>query len=186
MKQLKNAPLIALIALSLSSSACEVVLLGASLASDDESEGLPEDGGYYATEGNTTVEAASFKGSIGDVEDMSTDADATAWDDGEFASITLTAARDGWGAMVAFELSGADREALFKPGSVINLTSASYNTYSYACSGGESDPYAYETGNQTTGVITVSEAPDDMLKVDFDVTYAGDDAASGSFTIEAL
>ncbi len=182
MKQLKKAPLIALIALSLSSSACEVVLLGASLASDGDSEEY-DDGGF-SDSGNTNVEAASFSGTIGDVADLSTEANAIAWDDGDFASITLNASIDGWSAMVAIDVSGADREALFTAGSVITLSAGS-TAYSYACSGEGADTYAYETGNQTEGVITVSEAPDDMLQVDFEVTYTGNDTATGSFLIEA-
>lgn len=181
----RAASFIALIALSFSSTACEVALLAASLADEGEGEvGEGDgDGGFISSEGNTDIEAASFSGSIGQVTDISTDASATAFDDGEYATITLTASTEAWGAMVAFSVNGADRDALFTPGSVMMLSQDSM-AFSYACSGDASDPYAYET-TQTSGIITISEASDDMLQVDFEVSYDAGDAVSGHFQIAA-
>ena len=183
---MKHVSILGLIALSFSTAGCEAVLLGAAIADDEPDEVLyGEDGDAFgAGEGNTDIQSAKFSGSIGDVPDISAEADATAYDDGDYASITLSTVQSEWGAMVAFDLTGPDRDLLFTPGGAITL-SAQSGTYSYGCSGDEDAPYAYETGSQVSGTLTTTEADDGMLLVQFEVSFTGDDFARGSFEIEA-
>ncbi len=189
------ATCLTLATLSFFATGCEAVLIGATIAADDETEGGGEiyESGEWGGEdwGNVAVESAQLEGSIGDATNFSATArSADALDDGEFLSITLWA--DGgsgssqWAAMTAFQLVGDARDELFTRGATLELGDNPDATgYGCAGAGEDMDPYAYEvtiTGGQL--VVEGSDDPD-LLLVTFSVSFDGTDAVSGSFEIEA-
>lgn len=189
-----RSPCLALATLSLLGTGCEAVLIGATIAADDESEGGGEI--YYegapSEWGNVEVESAHLEGSIGQATHFSASAkSADAMDDGEYLSITLWvdggSGANQWAAMTAFEISGGARDQFFTQGTTLELDGTSSGIYGYGCSGaGENmDPYAYEV-TITGGQLSVEASDDpDLLLVTFSVSFDGTDAVSGSFEIEA-
>jgi hypothetical protein len=120
-------------------------------------------------------EHGHLAGRLGDIETIDSAASYTdAFMDSYSTTIAVYAEAPGWIAMSAIVLQSSDREAVFIPGTRLQLGSPDGATsYAWGCSGVGPEPTLdYEVTGQTTDVI-VSEGEDEgTVIVTYSTTYS--------------
>jgi hypothetical protein len=176
MKLPKLSLLAATSVLSLTLPGCEIGLLIAAATDEPANDdGLYED--YGDSSVGLQVSEAEMRGSIGPSESFLSSPVGEAYAGDGWASITLTSYDLDVPAMTGFTVASEDLEALFTPGSRIDLDGGNSN---FGCAG---DGFNYETfGEEGELVVEESDKPG-MVTVSFSVDYGGGDQVTGSFDL---